>query len=134
MIIRKQKKTLITSLKGPSSNLLVGKIKSVVAFRMSELVMISRVGFPYSNIWAKEESVISNNLRSIFLIVVRREDQSLLQIRQWSKKCEVNSTSAVHLHNGFSESRRLCLNLYWRRWMRPRRSLVRNLIPCELWH
>ena len=30
--------------------LLVGKIKSVVAFKMSELVMISKDGFPNSNV------------------------------------------------------------------------------------
>ena len=30
--------------------LLVDKIKLIVAFRMSELVMISKDGFPYSNI------------------------------------------------------------------------------------
>ena len=35
---------------------------------MSELVIISRDGFPYSNVWVKEESVFSNNLQSIFLI------------------------------------------------------------------
>ena len=64
--------------KRASSNLLVDKIKSKVVFNMSELVMISKDGFPYSNIWVKEESVISNNLQSIFLIVLRREDQSLL--------------------------------------------------------
>ena len=35
------------------------KIKSIVAFKMSELVMISKDGFPYSKVWVKEESVIS---------------------------------------------------------------------------
>ena len=54
------------------------KIKSIAAFKMSELIMISKDGFPYSNVWVKEESVISNNLQSMFLIVLRREDQSLL--------------------------------------------------------
>ena len=40
--------------------------------------MISKDRFPYSKARVKEESVISNNLQSIFLIVLRREDQSLL--------------------------------------------------------
>ena len=65
---------MIISLKRASSNLLVGKIKSRVAFKMSELVMTSKDGFPYSNAWVKEESVISNNLQSTFVIVLRRED------------------------------------------------------------
>ena len=38
------------------------KIKSIVAFTMSELVIISKDGFPYRNTWVKEESVISSNL------------------------------------------------------------------------
>ena len=50
------------------------KIKSIVAFKISELVMISKDGFPYSNILVKKESVISNNLQSMLLIVLRRED------------------------------------------------------------
>ena len=71
---------------------------------MSELVMISKDGFPYNNVLTHTESVISNNLESMFVIVLRREDRSLLYMRQWSKKCVVDSTSAPHLHNGFSES------------------------------
>ena len=54
------------------------KIKSIVAFKMNEWVMLSKGGFPYDNIWVKEKSVISNNLQLIFLIVLRREEQSLL--------------------------------------------------------
>ena len=71
---------------------------------MSELVLISRDGFPYSSVCVNEESVFSDILQSIFPIVFRREDRSLLYMGQWSKKCEVNSTSKPHLNNGFSES------------------------------
>ena len=60
------------------------KIKSIVAFKTSELVMISKDGFPYNNVCVNEESVISNNLQSMFLIVLRREDRSLLYMGQWS--------------------------------------------------
>ena len=76
-IKKQQKKALIISLKS-SSNLLVDKINSIEAFKTSELVMISRDVFPYSNFWVKEESVFSSNLQSMLLIVLRREDQSLL--------------------------------------------------------
>ena len=37
-------------------------IKLIVAFNMSELEMTSKDGFPYSNVWVKKESGISNNL------------------------------------------------------------------------
>ena len=61
--------------------------------------MISKDGFPYNNVWVKEESVISNNLQSMFLIVLRREDWSLLFMGKWSKKyvADSNSASALHL-------------------------------------
>ena len=63
LIIKKQieKKTLIISLKKGFFKSFSGQ-KSIVAFTMSELVMISKDGFPYRNVWVKEESVISNNL------------------------------------------------------------------------
>ena len=66
------------SLKKASSNLLVDKIKLIVPFRMSELVLILRDSSPFKNVSVKEESVFFNNLQSIFLIVLRREDRLLL--------------------------------------------------------
>ena len=77
-----------------SSNFLVDKIKPIVAFRMNELVLISRDVFPYKSVCVKEESVFSNYLQSIFLIVLRWENRSLLSIGQQSKKCEVDSIVA----------------------------------------
>ena len=52
-----------------------------MAFEKSELVMLSKDGFPYSNVLVKEESVISNNLQSIFLILLRREDRNVKLIQ-----------------------------------------------------
>ena len=52
-----------------------------MAFEKSELVMISKDGFPYSNVLVKEESVISNNLQSIFLMLLRREDRNVKLIQ-----------------------------------------------------
>ena len=43
--------------------------------------MISKDGFPYSNVLVKEESVISNNLQSIFLMLLRREDRNVKLIQ-----------------------------------------------------
>ena len=59
----------------------MNKIKSIVASEKSELVMLSKDGFPYSNVLVKEESVISNNLQSIFLILLRREDRNVKLIQ-----------------------------------------------------
>ena len=57
-------------------------------------------------------------------MVLRRGDRSLLYMGQWSKKCVVGSTSAPHLHNGFKESWKLCLNLCSRRWLRSYVSII----------
>ena len=40
----------------------------------------------------------------MFLIVLIREDRSILYVGEWSKEYVVDSTSAPHLYNGFSES------------------------------
>ena len=64
--------------------------------------MISKDGFPYNNVWVKEKSVISNNLQSMFLVMLRREDPSTLYMGQRSMKYVVDSTSAPLLHHGFS--------------------------------
>ena len=137
LIIKKQiekKKHWLFLWKRTSSNLSVDRIKLMVAFKMSDLVMTSKDGFPCSNVWVNGESVIFNNFQSIFLILLRRENRSLLYMGEWSKKSVVDSKSAAHLHNGFSKSSKLCLNLSSRRWLRPKRSFVKNLIPCGLWH
>ena len=49
------------------------------------------------------------------------------------KNCVFVSTSRSHEQNGFRESYKLYLNLRSRKWLRPRFSLVRYLIPLQLW-
>ena len=56
----------------------------------------------------------------------------IVKLWQWRKKCMVVSTSRPQLHNGFKVSWKLCLNLWSRKWLRPTRSLVSNLIPSGL--
>ena len=99
LIIKKQiqiEKTLVASLKRASSNLLVDKIKSIVAFKFRELVMVSKNGFPYSNVWVKEESIISDDLQSIFLIV-SKEGGSIIVVNETVEQEMFVSTSAPHL-------------------------------------
>ena len=49
---------------------------------MSELVLLSRDLFPCRSARIKEESVFSNILHSIFLIELRRDYRSFLQMGQ----------------------------------------------------
>ena len=49
------------------------------------------------------------------------------------KKCMFVSISRPQEQNAFKVSWKLCLNLCSRKWLRLRRSLVRYLIPLQLW-
>ena len=52
---------------------------------------------------------------------------------QWWKKCILDSISLPHLHKGFKVSWKQYLNSCSWRWIRPRRNLVKSLIPRGLW-
>ena len=52
---------------------------------------------------------------------------------QWRKKCIADSIYLPHSHKGFKVSWKQCLNLCSWRWLRPRRNLVKSLIPRGLW-
>ena len=62
----------------------------------------------------------------------RRSVLSFMKLGQCSKKWHVVSISNPQLQIELTESRKPCLNLYSRRWLNPRRSLVRYLIPLVL--
>ena len=73
-------------------------------------------------------------LLSMFLIIFRIVNISLEWLEQWRRKWVDVSILWPQLQIGLSESRKPCLNLYSRRWLRPSLSLVSNLIPLGLWH
>ena len=116
-----------------SSNLLEARIKSITVFKIALLVLLSIDASPKSKIFVKVESDLSSSFSLISLRFLRRVNFSLLKKGQWSKKCEVDSTSIPHEQRGFKQSWKLCLNLCSRKWLRPRRNLVTYLIPCGLW-
>ena len=76
----------------------------------------------------KKEFVNSSNLQSILYKVYL----SSLNIGQWRRKCEVNSISKPQLQIGFKPSWKLCLNLCFRKWLRPKRNPLIILIPLWL--
>ena len=129
--MREGKETTI--YKSGPSNHLVDRAKSMVKFIIFVLPIVVKDEFPNSNIWAKEVSVLSNNLWSILLKLLRTVQRSLLYKGQWRKKWVADSTSLPQLHIGLIESWKLCLNLCSRKWLRPSRILVIYLIPKGLW-
>ena len=62
----------------------------------------------------------------------RRSVLLFMKLEQWSKKWHVVSISNPQLQIELSESSKPFLNLCSRRWLNPRRSLVRYLIPLVL--
>ena len=69
-------------------------------------------------------TLISSFIRAV------RADKLFWQRR---KKFSVFSVSRVHEHNGFTVSEKLCLNLCSRKWLKPKRNLLINLTPNELY-
>ena len=119
--------------KSGSSNLLVERIYSIVALRTFVLASVSNELLLKRRVLIKTGSQRSRRLLSMFTRVLRRVRLSVIYVGQWRRKCAVDSISKPQLQNGFKESWKLCLNLCSRKWLKPSRSLVINLIPLGLW-
>ena len=119
--------------KSCSSIFLVERIYSIVALRTFLLASVSNELLPKRRVLIKTGSQRSRRLLSMFTRVLRRVRLSIIYVGQWRRKCAVDSISKPQLQNGFKESWKLCLNLCSRKWLKPSRSLVINLIPLGLW-
>ena len=87
----------------------------------------------YRRVWVSCVSLWDKLLSSMFLIFWKRVCLGMRKLVQWRKKCIVDSISLLHSHKGFKVSWKQCLNLCSWRWLRPRRNLVKSLIPRGLW-
>ena len=91
--MREEKREKIAFHKSGSSNLLVDRKKSMVQLIIFVLSLVVKDEFPNSNIWAREVSVLSNNLWSSLLKLFRSVQRSLLYKGKWRKKWIAVSTS-----------------------------------------
>ena len=66
-------------------------------------------------------------------MILRKVDLSFEKLGQWRRKWADVSISLPQLHVCLSESWKLCLNLYSRRWLKRNLNLVNNLSPLGLW-
>ena len=126
-------KTFSFHLNSGSSNLLVERIYLIVALRTFVLACLSNELLPKRIVLIKTGSQKSRRLLSMFSMVLTRVRLSVIYLGQWRRKRAVDSISKPQLQNGFKESWKLCLNLCSRKWLKPSRSLVINLIPLGLW-
>ena len=78
--------------------------------------------------------IISICQRTINILNCAQEGVTLISKQvAVKKKCVFVSTLRPQQQNTFGVSLKLCLNLCSRNWLRPRRSLVRYLVPLQLW-
>ena len=96
---------------------------------------ISKEPWPKRKIWINIESLVFVKELSISFIYCTQEGESLISKQGAVKKknCVFVSTSRPHEQNGLKVSWKLCLNLCSRKWLGPKCSLVRYLIPLHLW-
>ena len=87
----------------------------------------------YRRAWINFVLLWDNMLSSMFLIFWKRVCLGMRKMVQWRKNCIVDSISLPHSRKGFKVSWKQCLNFCSWRWLRPRRNLVKSLIPRWLW-
>ena len=120
----------------------------IVAVSMRVFADISKETLPKRRIWVNIESLVYLTLEylsleslvylslelSISFINCAQEGASLIsKQRAVKKKMHICVNIKATRTNGFRVFWKLCLNLFWRKWLRPRRSLVRYLISLQLW-
>ena len=106
----------------------------LVALSMRVFADISKEAWPKRRIWVNIESLVFVKELSISFINWAQEGASLISRQGVVKSiCVFVSTSRPHEQNGFKVSWKLCLNLCSRKWLKPRCSLVRYLVPFQLW-
>ena len=88
---------------------------------------------PYRRVWVSCILLWDKLLSSIFLIFWKRVCLGMRKLVQWRKKCIANSIYLPNSSKGFKVPWKQCLNLCSWRWLWPRRSLVKSLIPTGLW-
>ena len=106
---------------------------SMVEIMISLLMLEWYFWLPYRRVSCV--SLWDKVLSSMFLIFWKRVYLGMGKlIHCWERKKYIgDSTSLPHLHKWFKVSWKQCLNLCSWRWLRPRRNLIKSLIPRGLW-
>ena len=99
-------------------------IKSFTRYNECLLPIKSNHSSPKREVWQPKYHKKAIYIETFF----RRSDFSLTKLRQWSKKWRVISISKPQLHISLRQSRKLSLNLWLWRWLKPRKNLVRFFI------
>ena len=79
------------------------------------------------------ESLPLKTFSSMLRMLLKKIDILSEKIGQWRRWWTVISMSFPQQQTGFKQSRKLCLNLWYLRWLKPNLSLVISFIPTGLW-
>ena len=92
-------------------------------------VLLSYLTFPYRNNFMKDFSSSVRIQESILMSSFMSHLRKSVKFWQRRKKWVVDSDSKLQEHGGFIVSSKLWLNLCSLGWLKPKRNLVRTLIP-----
>ena len=79
------------------------------------------------------ESLPLKTFPSMLRMLLKKIDLSSEKIGQWRRWWTVVSMSLPQQQIGFKQSGKLCLNLWFLRWLKPKLSLVISFILIGLW-
>ena len=79
------------------------------------------------------ESLPFKTFSLMLRMLLKKIDILSENIGQWRRWWTVVSMSFPQQQTGFKQSRKLCLNLWYLRWLKPNLSLVISFIPTGLW-
>ena len=106
---------------------------TIAGFNMSLLTVKLQLGLTCRNVWISWFLPWDKIWTLIFLILFKKVCLRVWKLEQWRKKCVAVSGSSPQSQNVFWVLWKQCLNLWSRGQLRPRRNLVRTLIPYGLW-
>ena len=102
------------------SNLLVERILSIVVFKIDVFFVWLKEEIPNNSISEIWESLPLKIFSSMLRMLLRKIDRSSEKIDQWWRQWTVVSMSLPQQQIGFKQSRKLCLNLWSLRWLKPK--------------
>ena len=107
-------------------------MKLITAWRISRFTLSARAGLPYNSILHKVEILNGNIITSMFRRSSKRIVRWSEKLEQCNRKCSVVSMALVRQEQkGSTMSKKPCLNLCSRRWLKPTLSRVSKISP--LW-
>ena len=110
-------------------------MKLITAWRISRFTLSARAGLPYNSILHKVEILNGKIITSMFRRSSKRIVRWSEKLEQCNRKCSVVSMALVRQEQkGSTMSKKPCLNLCSRRWLKPTLSRVSKISPFVIYY